>query len=168
VWCIGGGVTDQGVWGLCSCIVWAWSCRSYATLCLHFISSSITSIFSCLSGVVVGVLIQSNERTNDETTIPLLLPSEDPRPWAIIGAAIQVLSGDLCWFLGKKLWYFLRSLDDELPLSHRFWKRRKELLASVDFSTDTSHSLKMNGRRAVYYLIGAIEGNIIIGPHCGF
>jgi len=111
-----GYAATEWIMDLCSCILQI--LRNFQPPLGFFL---ITSIFSCLSGVVVGVLIQSNERRDNDPPF-FCYPAEDPRRWAIIGAGRPVLSGDLCWFLGKmELWYFLWSLDDELPLSHRYW-----------------------------------------------
>lgn len=111
-----GYAATEWIMDLCSCILQI--LRNFQPPLGFFL---ITSIFSCLSGVVVGVLIQSNERRDNDPPF-FCYPAEDPRHWAIIGAGRPVLSGDLCWFLGKmELWYFLWSLDDELPLSHRYW-----------------------------------------------
>lgn len=152
--------------------------RNFLSLLYFFL---ITSIFSRLSAeVVVGVLIQSNERRDNSqqkqptSSITPCIRSSLWRPchWdgAIIGAELTgdccllVLSGDLCWFLRKKLWYF--------SCGHSMMSCCC-LIASVQeaswrtfgfCSTDTSHSLRIYGSRGSDFLIGRIGRKIIIGP----
>lgn len=69
-----GYAATEWIMDLCSCILQI--LRNFQPPLGFFL---ITSIFSCLSGVVVGVLIQSNERRDNDPPF-FLLPRRRPAP----------------------------------------------------------------------------------------